>query len=141
MFNWHVFKEEQNEYMKEKIDWTYVDFADNQDTLDLIEKKPMCILTLLDEESTFPKATNLTFATKLYGKLSQHKRFEKPRFGNSSFTIDHYAGKVTYETEGFLEKNKACSTVVFILHVLTVFLGLHHPRATCSVAKERLSIC
>ncbi len=66
----------------------------------------MCILTLLDEESTFPKATALTFATKLYGKLSQHPRFEKPRFSNAAFTVNHYAGKVTYDTEAFLEKNK-----------------------------------
>eukprot|EP00026_Physarum_polycephalum_P000139 Phypoly_transcript_00139.p1 GENE.Phypoly_transcript_00139~~Phypoly_transcript_00139.p1 ORF type:complete len:2086 (+),score=546.87 Phypoly_transcript_00139:143-6400(+) len=106
LFNLHVFKEEQQEYIKEKIDWNYVDFADNQDTLDLIEKKPMCILTLLDEESTFPKATKDTFANKLYAKLTQHARFEKPRFSNSAFTISHYAGKVTYDTEGFLEKNK-----------------------------------
>lgn len=78
-----------------------------KDTLDLIEKKPMCILTLLDEESTFPKATKETFANKLYAKLTQHQRFEKPRFSNLAFTISHYAGKVTYDTEGFLEKNKA----------------------------------
>eukprot|EP01133_Synstelium_polycarpum_P013441 gene13441-15840_t len=106
VFNQHVFKEEQQEYIKEKIDWSYIDFNDNQDTLDLIEKRPMCVLSLLDEESMFPKATAQTFATKLYSKLSAAPKFEKPRFSSTAFTINHYAGKVTYETDQFLDKNK-----------------------------------
>eukprot|EP00026_Physarum_polycephalum_P000058 Phypoly_transcript_00058.p1 GENE.Phypoly_transcript_00058~~Phypoly_transcript_00058.p1 ORF type:complete len:2549 (-),score=561.62 Phypoly_transcript_00058:70-7716(-) len=108
LFNQHVFKEEQQEYMKEKISWSYIDFVDNQDTLDLIEKKPICILSLLDEESQFPKATSLTLASKLTNALASHPKFEKPRFSNKTgnFTILHYAGKVTYDTETFLDKNK-----------------------------------
>ncbi|KAN0033402.1 hypothetical protein ACTA71_002829 [Dictyostelium dimigraforme] len=106
LFNQHVFKEEQQEYIKEKIDWSYIDFNDNQDTLDLIEKKPICILTLLDEETMFPKATPQTLATKLYSKMTSHSKFEKPRFSSTAFTINHYAGKVTYETDQFLDKNK-----------------------------------
>ncbi|EGG24237.1 myosin-5b [Cavenderia fasciculata] len=106
VFNQHVFKEEQQEYIKEKIDWSYIDFNDNQDTLDLIEKRPMCILSLLDEESMFPKSTGATFATKLYSKLTSHAKFEKPRFSGTAFTINHYAGRVTYETDQFLDKNK-----------------------------------
>jgi len=106
LFNQHVFKEEQQEYIKEKIDWSYIDFNDNQDTLDLIEKKPICILSLLDEETMFPKATSQTLATKLYSKLTGQAKFERPRFSNTAFTINHYAGKVTYETDQFLDKNK-----------------------------------
>lgn len=34
----HVFKMEQEEYTKEEINWSYIDFIDNQDILDLIEK-------------------------------------------------------------------------------------------------------
>ncbi|KAJ3597016.1 hypothetical protein NHX12_003416 [Muraenolepis orangiensis] len=48
-FNLHVFKLEQEEYMKEDIPWTLVDFYDNQPVIDLIEAK-MGILDLLDEE-------------------------------------------------------------------------------------------
>ncbi|KYQ91225.1 myosin-5b [Tieghemostelium lacteum] len=106
LFNQHVFKEEQQEYIKEKIDWSYIDFNDNQDTLDLIEKKPICIITLLDEETMFPKATSQSLANKFISKLSSHSKFEKPRFSNTAFTINHYAGKVTYDTDQFLEKNK-----------------------------------
>lgn len=45
----HVFKLEQEEYMKEDIPWTLIDFYDNQPLIDLIEAK-MGILDLLDEE-------------------------------------------------------------------------------------------
>lgn len=34
----HVFKMEQEEYTKEEINWSYIEFVDNQDVLDLIEK-------------------------------------------------------------------------------------------------------
>ncbi|RID65021.1 hypothetical protein BRARA_D00248 [Brassica rapa] len=48
-FNQHVFKMEQGEYEKEEIDWSYVEFVDNKDVVDLIEKKPGGIIALLDE--------------------------------------------------------------------------------------------
>ncbi|KAJ6698250.1 MYOSIN [Salix purpurea] len=48
-FNEHVFKMEQEEYRKEEINWSYIEFIDNQDVLDLIEKKPIGIIALLDE--------------------------------------------------------------------------------------------
>lgn len=40
----HVFKMEQDEYTKEAINWSYIEFVDNQDVLDLIEK--VCLLSL-----------------------------------------------------------------------------------------------
>ncbi|CAI0436865.1 unnamed protein product [Linum tenue] len=106
-FNQHVFKMEQEEYTKEQIDWSYIEFIDNQDVLDLIEKKPGGILALLDEAcSMFPKSTNETFATKLYQTFKDHKRFSKPKLARNDFTVCHYAGDVTYQTEFFLDKNK-----------------------------------
>lgn len=54
----------------------------------------------------FPKSTHDTFATKLYQNLTSHKRFSKPKISRTDFTIQHYAGEVTYQTEMFLEKNK-----------------------------------
>lgn len=45
----HVFKLEQEEYMKEEISWTLIDFYDNQPCINLIEAK-LGILDLLDEE-------------------------------------------------------------------------------------------
>ncbi|KAJ8754564.1 hypothetical protein K2173_005725 [Erythroxylum novogranatense] len=105
-FNQHVFKMEQEEYTKEEIDWSYIEFVDNQDVLDLIEKKPGGIIALLDEACMFPRSTNETFAQKLYQTFKDHQRFSKPKLARSDFTICHYAGEVTYQTEHFLDKNK-----------------------------------
>nr|XP_043608982.1 myosin-6 [Erigeron canadensis] len=105
-FNQHVFKMEQEEYTKEEINWSYIEFIDNQDILDLIEKKPGGIIALLDEACMFPRSTHETFATKLYQTFKNHKRFTKPKLSRSDFTICHYAGDVTYQTELFLDKNK-----------------------------------
>ncbi|KAJ6941590.1 myosin-6 [Populus alba x Populus x berolinensis] len=105
-FNQHVFKMEQEEYTKEEIDWSYIEFVDNQDILDLIEKKPGGIIALLDEACMFPRSTHETFAQKLYQTFKNHKRFAKPKLARSDFTICHYAGDVTYQTELFLDKNK-----------------------------------
>ncbi|KAM1172265.1 hypothetical protein ACFXTH_022521 [Malus domestica] len=105
-FNQHVFKMEQEEYTKEEIDWSYIEFIDNQDILDLIEKKPGGIIALLDEACMFPRSTHETFSQKLYQTFKDHKRFNKPKLSPTDFTICHYAGDVTYQTEFFLDKNK-----------------------------------
>ncbi|WZZ39751.1 hypothetical protein YC2023_036010 [Brassica napus] len=105
-FNQHVFKMEQEEYTKEEIDWSYIEFIDNQDVLDLIEKKPGGIIALIDEACMFPKSTHDTLAQKLYQTFNGHKRFTKPKLARTDFTICHYAGDVTYQTELFLDKNK-----------------------------------
>ncbi|KAJ4822121.1 hypothetical protein Tsubulata_002847 [Turnera subulata] len=105
-FNQHVFKTEQEEYAREEIDWSYVEFVDNQDALDLIEKKPGGIISLLDEACMFPKSTHETFAQKLYQTFKDHKRFIKPKLARSDFTIVHYAGEVQYQSDQFLDKNK-----------------------------------
>ncbi|XP_057964202.1 myosin-9 [Malania oleifera] len=105
-FNEHVFKMEQDEYSKEEIDWSYIEFVDNQDVLDLIEKKPGGILALLDEACMFPKSTHETFSQKLYQTFKVHKRFIKPKLSSTGFTIAHYAGEVQYQSDQFLDKNK-----------------------------------
>ncbi|KAJ8425290.1 hypothetical protein Cgig2_000371 [Carnegiea gigantea] len=105
-FNQHVFKMEQEEYTKEEINWSYIEFVDNQDVLDLIEKKPGGIIALLDEACMFPKSTHETFAQKLYQTFPKHRRFQKPKLSRTSFTIAHYAGEVTYQADQFLDKNK-----------------------------------
>ncbi|KAJ4167640.1 Myosin type-2 heavy chain 1 [Fusarium falciforme] len=106
-FNQHVFKLEQEEYLREQIDWTFIDFSDNQPCIDLIEGR-MGILSLLDEESRLPMGSDEQFVTKLHHNFStdKHKFYKKPRFGKSAFTVCHYAIDVTYESEGFIEKNR-----------------------------------
>uniref|UniRef100_A0A8C3KWL6 Unconventional myosin-Va n=1 Tax=Chrysolophus pictus TaxID=9089 RepID=A0A8C3KWL6_CHRPC len=105
-FNMHVFKLEQEEYMKEQIPWTLIDFYDNQPCINLIEAK-MGVLDLLDEECKMPKGSDDTWAQKLYNThLNKCALFEKPRLSNKAFIIKHFADKVEYQCEGFLEKNK-----------------------------------
>ncbi|EEA24646.1 Myosin type-2 heavy chain 1 [Talaromyces marneffei ATCC 18224] len=106
-FNQHVFKLEQEEYVREQIDWTFIDFSDNQPCIDLIEGK-LGILSLLDEESRLPMGSDDQFVTKLHHNFAADKQkfYKKPRFGKSAFTVCHYAIDVTYESEGFIEKNR-----------------------------------
>ncbi|CAJ1969501.1 unnamed protein product, partial [Sphenostylis stenocarpa] len=69
-------------------------------------QKPGGIIALPDEACMFPRSTHETFAQKLYQTFKNHKRFSKPKLSRSDFTICHYAGDVTYQTEFFLDKNK-----------------------------------
>ncbi|XP_044596104.1 myosin heavy chain, muscle isoform X18 [Cotesia glomerata] len=111
-FNHHMFILEQEEYQREGIEWTFIDFGmDLQQTIDLIEK-PMGILSILEEESMFPKATDKTFEEKLnnnhLGKSGNFLKPKPPKPGQQAahFAIGHYAGNVPYNITGWLEKNK-----------------------------------
>ncbi|XP_038110357.1 myosin heavy chain, muscle isoform X1 [Culex quinquefasciatus] len=111
-FNHHMFVLEQEEYKKEGINWAFIDFGmDLLACIDLIEK-PMGILSILEEESMFPKATDQTFAEKLMNNhLGKSAPFQKPRPPKPGcqaghFAIGHYAGCVSYNITGWLEKNK-----------------------------------
>lgn len=106
-FNKHIFIMEQEEYARENVDFSRIEFIDNQDTLDLFLKKPMALLPILEEESHFPKGTDLTFTEKCVATFSAHPAFEAPRsYHDLHFTLTHYAGTVTYTTKGFLVKNR-----------------------------------
>ncbi|KAJ6361735.1 hypothetical protein OIU78_002207 [Salix suchowensis] len=104
-FNEHVFKMEQEEYRKEEINWSYIEFIDNQDVLDLIEKKPIGIIALLDEACMFPKSTHETFSTKLFQNFRANPRLEKAKFSETDFTVSHYAGKACYLSLYYLKQN------------------------------------
>ncbi|KAL6093327.1 hypothetical protein STEG23_036207, partial [Scotinomys teguina] len=104
-FNQHVFAWEQNEYLNEDVDARVIEYEDNRPLLDMFLQKPMGLLSLLDEESRFPKATDQTLIEKFEDNLkSQH--FWRPRRMELSFGIHHYAGKVLYSANGFLAKNR-----------------------------------
>lgn len=107
-FNQHVFKLEQEEYVKEEIEWSFIEFNDNQPCIDLIENK-LGVLSLLDEESRLPAGSDESWTQKLYQTLDKpptNKVFSKPRFGQTKFVVSHYAHDVTYDVEGFIEKNR-----------------------------------
>ncbi|KGN59875.1 myosin-2 [Cucumis sativus] len=100
----HVFKLQQEDYELNGVDGTKVNFEDNLQCLNLIEKKPLGVLALLDEELNFTKATDLTFANKLKQHFKSQPHFKGER--GRAFGVRHYAGEVVYDTNGFLEKNR-----------------------------------
>ncbi|KAK0146037.1 Myosin-7 [Merluccius polli] len=110
-FNHHMFVLEQEEYKKEGIEWTFIDFGmDLQACIDLIEK-PMGIMSILEEECMFPKASDATFKAKLYDNhLGKSNNFQKPRIikgkPEAHFSLVHYAGTVDYNICNWLVKNK-----------------------------------
>ncbi|XP_069185683.1 myosin heavy chain, muscle isoform X36 [Procambarus clarkii] len=111
-FNHHMFVLEQEEYKREGINWVFIDFGlDLQACIELIEK-PLGILSILEEESMFPKATDKSFEEKLKANhLGKSPNFIKPKppkpgCAEAHFAIVHYAGTVPYNLTGWLEKNK-----------------------------------
>ncbi|KAL7553229.1 hypothetical protein ACHAWF_017340 [Thalassiosira exigua] len=109
-FNRFVFKLEQQEYKREGIKWDMIEFEDNQDILDLIERRHGGILTILDEQCKLGMRCNdRTFVAAVYNKCSETSdRFDatKKQKSQGKFSIQHYAGIVEYDTAGFMEKNK-----------------------------------
>ena len=88
------------------IEWKFIDFGlDLQPTIDLIEKH-MGVLSLLDEECWFPKATDKSYVDKLHKEHAKHPKYLKPDFrSNSDFCVIHYAGRVDYSATQWLTKN------------------------------------
>ena len=108
-FNHHMFVVEQEEYVKEGIDWEMVDFGMDLAAAIIMFEKPMGIWAILEEESLFPKATDKSFEEKLKASLGKLPVFLKPQSKtdkHAHFAISHYAGIVSYNVTGWLEKNK-----------------------------------
>jgi len=113
-FNRFVFKLEQAEYERENIEWKFIDFPDNQNVLDMIDRKRNGVLSILDEHSFLSQCTDQSFAQSMYMKCANCDAYNPNcpftastyQMARGAFMINHYAGPVEYDTTGFLEKNK-----------------------------------
>merc|ERR1712168_805465 len=145
-FNHHMFVVEQEEYVKEGIDWEMVDFGMDLQAAIIMFEKPMGIWAILEEESLFPKATDKSFEEKLKASLGKLPVFLKPQSKtdkNAHFAISHYAGIVSYNVTGWLEKNKdpVNDYVVEVMKsqstdALLVLLWEDHPGQPTTAPKE-----
>lgn len=104
-FNSHVFKLEQEEYVTEGIPWQMIDFSDNAPCIALIEGK-IGLLSLLDEQARLPAGSDAAFQQRLAEIEKSSDVLTIPKLRKSAFTIRHYALPVTYDSDGFLDKNK-----------------------------------
>lgn len=97
----HIFKMEQEYYTKEGVQWNHISYVDNQEVLDMIGMKPMNLMSLIDEESKFPKGTDFTMLTKLHGSHSSKSFYFKPKSDlTPAFGVQHFAGTVFYDVPG-----------------------------------------
>merc|ERR1719309_1810727 len=144
-FNHHMFVVEQEEYVSEGIDWVMVDFGMDLAACIIMFEKPMGLWAILEEESLFPKATDKSFEEKLKASLGKLPVFAKAKSEtdkNAHFAIVHYAGIVSYNVTGWLEKNKdpVNESVVEVLknssNQLLVHLWRDHPGQPTSAPKE-----
>merc|ERR1712241_690741 len=148
-FNQHMFTLEQEEYVKEGIEWANVDFGMDLQVCITMFEKPMGLLAIWEEESLFPKATDQTFCGKLHDNLLGKpacQNFDKPcpkaPDKNAHFAVIHYAAKVSYNVTGWLEKNKdpLNDTVVQLMkdgsNALLVECFIDHPGQPLEVKKD-----
>ncbi|XP_021333026.3 unconventional myosin-VIIb isoform X2 [Danio rerio] len=115
----HVFKLEQQEYAREDIVWKNIEFNDNQSTLDVLAIKSLNILSLIDEESRFPKGTDATMLNKMNQHHGKGDIYMPPKNNHDTqFGIRHFAGVVHYDSKGFLEKNRDAlsSDIIQLIH-------------------------
>ncbi|CAL8363653.1 unnamed protein product [Lota lota] len=104
----HYLRAQQEEYVSEGLEWSFVRYQDNQRCLDLIEGNPTGVFSLLNEESRLNRASDAgKFRVRLQKELGDHGSISWDKFNKEPhFTVTHYAGPVSYQIEGMMEKNK-----------------------------------
>uniref|UniRef100_A0A672U4A4 Unconventional myosin-XIX n=1 Tax=Strigops habroptila TaxID=2489341 RepID=A0A672U4A4_STRHB len=104
----HYLKAQQEEYAAEGLQWSFINYQDNQKCLDLIEGNPLSIFSLLNEECRLNRSSNTDlFQTRIEKALSNNQCLSRNKFSKKpNFIISHYAGKVCYQLAAMVEKNK-----------------------------------
>lgn len=105
-FNSHMFTMEQRLYTEEGISWSHIEWQDNREIIDGLEKKPFGLFCILDSECLMPNATDDTCLSKIHSTFKSSKVvYKTSRFKSTNFAVAHYAGEVVYDVLSFIEKN------------------------------------
>lgn len=117
-FNTHIFSKEQAEYRLEGIDVAHIAFVDNIECLNLLEHRrglgsgaaQQGIFSMLDEELLIPRGSDASLISKMHSafatKGKEHAHYGIVKKSPETFIIRHYAGEVTYNSDGLLATNK-----------------------------------
>ncbi|EQC28330.1 hypothetical protein SDRG_13878 [Saprolegnia diclina VS20] len=109
LFSQFVFEKEQEEYVKEAIPWTFVEYPNNDAVVTMFESvRPMGLFALLDEQCKLPNGNDVSLFTTYFDSFAStpHLHVSKLQRGVQLFVVAHYAGAVPYAAAGFCEKNK-----------------------------------
>eukprot|EP01097_Dermamoeba_algensis_P007168 TRINITY_DN4496_c0_g2_i1.p1 TRINITY_DN4496_c0_g2~~TRINITY_DN4496_c0_g2_i1.p1 ORF type:complete len:1026 (-),score=280.10 TRINITY_DN4496_c0_g2_i1:1414-4236(-) len=140
-------KSEQEEYVREGIEWKEIQYFNNKPICELIEKKPIGIISLLDEccliatstDASFLEKLNKNFATSQFYESAAKSQGKDKTLDQSTFRIKHYAGDVSYNVAYFLDKNK---DTLFVDHINVMqtssdgLLGQLFPQANANDRKR-----
>jgi len=117
----NTFKQEQELYQKEGLQWKEISYSDNRDCLELLQDPKRGLFSLLDEICRMPKASDAAYLQRVYDEqLKKSPRLQQPKPGKQSgfihsareaFVVEHFAGKVCYAVAGFIDKNTDALTV------------------------------
>lgn len=107
-FNKFVLKNEQEEYEREGVPWSFIPFPENQDVIDIIEQRRNGIFSILDDQCRGANISDMAFATNVYKRCGKSPRFRANarQVIQMKFSLRHYAGHVEYDAAGFVEKNR-----------------------------------
>ncbi|NWY69769.1 MYO15 protein, partial [Erithacus rubecula] len=105
-FSQTVIAQEEEEYSQEQLTWIPMSKMYSQSCLDFLTAKPHGILCILDDQTSLPQATDHTFLQKCHYHHGNSPWYTKPKLPLPEFTVQHYAGPVTYQVHKFLSKNR-----------------------------------
>ncbi|OXB64875.1 hypothetical protein ASZ78_009756 [Callipepla squamata] len=137
----HYLKAQQEEYASEGLQWSFINYQDNQSCLDLIEGSPLSIFSLLNEECRLNRSSNPDlFQTRIEKALSDNQCLSRDKFSKKpNFIVSHYAGKVCYQLAAMVEKNK--SSLENLMHILNStkphYIRCIKPNADCKAMTFR----